>query len=112
MSKSGGTGFQTEETTRGRTCVGMSLAISRKGGNPRRSFPGINSHNGVTGPKVIDIFRLLIYICVCTYISLWIVSKVNLIKILCSIVNSGYPGEWDSEVDRMRKGTLKFPSSA
>lgn len=30
----------------GWNCAGMGLAISKKRGNPGRSFPGINSHNG------------------------------------------------------------------
>lgn len=59
IRKSGGTGFQTEEITRVKTCVGVSLAFSRVGGKTGRFFPGINSYHGVTEPKVIDIFITL-----------------------------------------------------
>ena len=83
VSKSGGTGFQTEKITRARTCVGLSLALSRKEGHPERSFPEISAYSGVMGPKVRHFYDSYIYI--------WIVSRMNVIKILCPIVDSSYP---------------------
>ena len=84
MSKFGGTSFQTEKITRARTCVGMSLAISKQQGHPERSFPEINAYSGVMEPKVRHFYDSW-------YIYSWIVSRMNVIKILCPIVDSSYP---------------------
>lgn len=66
-------------------CVIMSLPVSKKGRKPRRSFPGVNSYSGVTGPKVIDVFMALDIYC-------WIVFQNEYIyTIMCSIVNSHFP---------------------
>lgn len=73
-----------QKITRARTCVGMSLAVSRKEGHPERSFPEISAYSGVMGPKVRYFYDSW-------YIYIWIVSRMNVIKILCPIVDSSYP---------------------
>lgn len=109
ISKSGETEFQ-RKTTRAKTRLGMSLAISRKRQKPAGSFPGINSHTRVTGPKVRDIFMTFDYHP--PHIWLACFPKWTCTGSCVQLSMVVIPGAWDSEVDTMRKGTLKFPSSA